>query len=86
MGQQKIDKYAILNEMRQHLDQLAEAKGTLRCGLIWGMNNMIEAMNEVLQEEDKANEQKINDIWKVAQEGKETAEHAENRYSDPALQ
>ena len=68
--EQQFDKYALVNDMRQILDQLAETKGTLRCGLIWHMNNLLDALNNVMQDDDKAHEQKIKEVWKLAQEGK----------------
>jgi len=65
---QKLDKFAIANDMRQSLDQLAEAKGTLRCGLIWHMNNLLDALNSAMQEDDRTHEQKVKEVWKLAQE------------------
>jgi len=68
--EQQFDKYALVNDMRQSLDQLADAKGTLRCGLIWHLNNLFDTLNRTMQDEDKAHEQKVKEVWKLAQEGK----------------
>ena len=54
-----MDKYAIIESIMNHLEVLADAKGVLRCGLIWDMNLSLKALKESLKKEDEANAQKV---------------------------
>lgn len=48
------DKYGLISEIKKKLEVLADAKGTLRCGLIWDVATAIKALEDNLRAEDKA--------------------------------
>ena len=48
------DKYGLLSEISKKIEVLADAKGTLRCGLIWDISNMVKALGDNMKKEDEA--------------------------------
>ena len=47
------DKYGLISEMKKKMEVLADTKGTLRCGLIWDVANMLKALEDNLKKEDE---------------------------------
>lgn len=47
------DKYGLIDEMKKKMEVLADTKGTLRCGLIWDVANMLKALEDNLKAEDE---------------------------------
>ena len=64
-----FDKFGMVQEMQKKLEVLADAKGTLRCGLIWDMRGMLSALADGLKQEDEANTRKIEQM-KAMEEAK----------------
>ena len=54
-----MDKYAMIEDMKKKIDLLADAKGALRCGLLWDVACMLNNLGQALKAEDEANAQKI---------------------------
>ncbi|MBP5727495.1 MAG: hypothetical protein J6Y48_10530 [Clostridia bacterium] len=48
------DKYGLISEISKKIEVLADSKGTLRCGLIWDISNMVKALGDNLKKEDEA--------------------------------
>ena len=63
-GKGIFDKYGMLDEISKKMDVLADAKGVFRCGLIWDINGMINAMKGGLKKEDAAHEEKVEALKK----------------------
>ena len=53
------DKYGMVDELQKRLEALSDAKGVLRCGLIWDMSRMLNALKDGLKKDDEANAQKV---------------------------
>lgn len=56
------NKYDIIEETKQKLNLLADATGTLRCGLVWNINQLLDALAQMLQNEDGQHETKIAEL------------------------
>ena len=56
------NKYDIIEETKQKLNLLADATGTLRCGLVWNINQLLDALTQLLQSEDSQHETKIAEL------------------------
>ena len=56
------NKYDIIEETKQKLNLLADATGTLRCGLVWNINQPLDALAQMLQNEDGQHETKIAEL------------------------
>ena len=54
-----MDKYAIIEEMKKKIDLAADAKGALRCGLLWDVSCSLAKLAEGLKAEDETHAQKI---------------------------
>lgn len=63
-GKGIFDKYGMLGEISMKMEALADARGVLRCGLIWDINGMIKALKDGLAKEDAANEEKVEALKK----------------------
>lgn len=61
-GKGIFDKYGMLNEIRKKLDLAADARGAIRCGLLWDISCMLAALQDGLKKEDGANVQKIETL------------------------
>lgn len=64
----KFNKFATIQEMKEKLNMLADAQGTLRCGLVWNLNQLLEVLSNGLNAEDEANAQKVNELMRVISE------------------
>ena len=60
-----FDKFGMVQEMQKKLEVLADAKGTLRCGLIWDMRGMLSALADGLKQEDEANTRKVEELKRM---------------------
>ncbi len=56
------NKYDLIEETKQKLNLLADATGTLRCGLVWNINQLLDALAQMLQNEDGHHEKKIAEL------------------------
>ena len=56
------NKYDLIEETKQKLNLLADATGTLRCGLVWNINQLLDALAQMLQNEDGQHETKIAEL------------------------
>lgn len=56
------DKYGLISEINKKLEVLADAKGTLRCGLIWDISNMVKALGDNLKKDDEAQAAKVEEL------------------------
>ena len=54
-----MDKYAMIEEMKKKIDLAADARGALRCGLLWDVTCSLNNLSNVLKAEDEANAKKI---------------------------
>jgi hypothetical protein len=69
------DKYGMIAEINKKLEVLADAKGTLRCGLIWDISNMVKALGDNLKKDDAAQAAKVEELKRIIEHGQEAAEH-----------
>ena len=56
------NKYGLIEETKEKLNLLADATGTLRCGLVWNINQLLNALAQMLQNEDSQHETKIAEL------------------------
>lgn len=56
------DKYGLISEIKTKMEVLADAKGTLRCGLIWDISNMVKALGDNLKKDDEAQNAKVKEL------------------------
>ena len=59
------DKHGMVSEILKKLEVLADAKGTLRCGLIWDISNMIKALGDNLKKDDEAHTAKVEELKRI---------------------
>jgi len=59
------DKYGLISEIKTKMEVLADAKGTLRCGLIWDITNMVKALEGNLKKDDEAQAAKIEELKRI---------------------
>ena len=57
-----MNKYKIIEELQKKLEVLADATGTLRCGLIWDIRGGLAALVDGLKQEDEANARKVEEL------------------------
>lgn len=67
-GKGLFDKFGMIDEISRKMEVLADAKGVLRCGLIWDIAQMLKALKDGLQNEDKATAQKIEELKRIVEE------------------
>jgi hypothetical protein len=59
------DKYGLISEISKKIEVLADAKGTLRCGLIWDISNMVKALGDNLKKDDEAHNAKVEELKRI---------------------
>ena len=59
------DKYGMISEIKTKMEVLADAKGTLRCGLIWDITNMMKALEGNLKRDDEAQAAKVEELKRI---------------------
>ena len=59
------DKYGLISEISKKIEVLADAKGTLRCGLIWDISNMVKALGDNLKKDDEAQAAKVEELKRI---------------------
>lgn len=59
------DKYGLISEIKTKMEVLADAKGTLRCGLIWDITNMMKALEGNLKKDDEAQAAKVEELKRI---------------------
>ena len=59
------DKYGLISEIKTKMEVLADAKGTLRCGLIWDIANMVKALEGNLKKDDEAQAAKVEELKRI---------------------
>ena len=59
------DKHGMVSEILKKLEVLADAKGTLRCGLIWDISNMVKALGDNLKKDDEAHNAKVEELKRI---------------------
>ena len=59
------DKYGLIAEIKTKMEVLADAKGTLRCGLIWDITNIVKALEGNLKKDDEAQSAKIEELKRI---------------------
>jgi hypothetical protein len=69
------DKYGMVSEILKKLEVLADAKGTLRCGLIWDISNMVKALGDNLKKDDAAQAAKVEELKRIIERGQEATEN-----------
>ena len=65
------DKYGMVSEILKKLEVLADAKGTLRCGLIWDISNMVKALGDNLKKDDEAQNAKVEELKRIISQREE---------------
>lgn len=65
------DKYGMISEILKKLEVLADAKGTLRCGLIWDISNMVKALGDNLKKDDEAQAAKVDELKRIIERKQE---------------
>jgi len=65
------DKYGMIAEINKKLEVLADAKGTLRCGLIWDISNMVKALGDNLKKDDEAHRAKVEELKRIISQREE---------------
>lgn len=63
-----FDKIGMIDEISRKMEALADAKGVLRCGLIWDIAGMLHALKDGLKKEDEATARKIDELKRIAEE------------------
>jgi len=53
------------------MEVLADAKGTLRCGLIWDITNMVKALEGNLKKDDEAQAAKVEELKRIIENKQE---------------
>lgn len=69
------DKYGLISEISKKLEVLADAKGTLRCGLIWDISNMVKALGDNLKKDDEAQNAKVEELKRIISQREEVIEN-----------
>lgn len=59
------DKYGLISEIKTKMEVLADAKGTLRCGLIWDITNIVKALEGNLKKDDEAQAAKVEELKRI---------------------
>lgn len=59
------DKYGLISEIKTKMEVLADAKGTLRCGLIWDITNMVKALEGNLKKDDEVQAAKVEELKRI---------------------
>lgn len=67
-GKGLFDKIGMIDEISRKMEALADAKGVLRCGLIWDIAGMLRTLKDGLKKEDEATKQKVNELKRIAEE------------------
>lgn len=62
------DKYGLISEIKTKMEVLADAKGTLRCGLIWDITNMLKALEGNLKKDDEAQASKVEELKRIIEQ------------------
>lgn len=62
------DKHGMVSEIMKKLEVLADAKGTLRCGLIWDISNMVKALGDNLKKDDEAHTAKVEELKRIIEQ------------------
>ena len=62
------DKHGLISEISKKLEVLADAKGTLRCGLIWDISNMVKALGDNLKKDDEAQAAKVEELKRIIEQ------------------
>lgn len=62
------DKHGMVSEILKKLEVLADAKGTLRCGLIWDITNMVKALEGNLKKDDEAHTAKVEELKRIIEQ------------------
>ena len=57
-----MNKYKIIEELQKKLEVLADATGTLRCGLIWDLRGALQALTDAVKQDDEASARKIEQL------------------------
>ena len=70
-GKGRWDKYGMISEILKKLEVLADAKGTLRCGLIWDITNMVKALEGNLKKDDEAQNAKVEELKRIISQREE---------------
>ena len=65
------DKYGMVSEILKKLEVLADAQGTLRCGLIWDITNMVKALEGNLKKDDEAQAAKVEELKRIIEHKQE---------------
>ena len=65
----------MIAEINKKLEVLADAKGTLRCGLIWDISNMVKALGDNLKKDDAAQAEKVEELKRIIERGQEAIEN-----------
>ena len=68
------DKYGLISEIKTKLEFLADAKGTLRCGLIWDITNMVKALEGNLKKDDEAQAAKVEELKRIIEHKQEAVD------------
>jgi hypothetical protein len=61
----------MIAEINKKLEVLADAKGTLRCGLIWDISNMVKALGDNLKKDDEAQAAKVEELKRIISQREE---------------
>jgi hypothetical protein len=70
-GKGIFDKYGMLKEVQEKMEILADTKGTLRCGLIWDITQMMKAIETGLKKEDEAKAGEMEVLKRIINEREE---------------
>jgi hypothetical protein len=62
------DKYGLISEISKKIEVLADVKGTLRCGLIWDISNMVKALGDNLKKDDEAQAAKVEELKRIIEQ------------------
>lgn len=68
------DKYGLISEIKTKMEVLADAKGTLRCGLIWDITNMLKALEGNLKKDDEAQAAKVEELKRIIEHKQEVVD------------
>jgi hypothetical protein len=73
-GKGLYDKYGLISEIKTKMEVLADAKGTLRCGLIWDITNMVKALEGNLKKDDEAQAAKVEELKRIIEHKQEVVD------------
>lgn len=62
-----FDNSGLCDDILKKIEVMADAKGVLRCGLVWDISQEVKALKEAIKKEKELNESKIEELKRQLQ-------------------